>query len=68
VNHAFIMGDDVHSIFPMFVQSYKLDDIHAHAGPPDAALARRLMEETHRFYPGTGGSEAAVPRASVTMH
>jgi membrane-anchored protein YejM (alkaline phosphatase superfamily) len=76
VNHAFVMGDDVHSIYPMFVQSYKLDDIHAHAGAPDPELARRLMEETHRFYPGAvpgappraPGSKAKGQRASVTMH
>ena len=68
VNHAFIMGDDVHTIYPMFVQSYKLNDIKAKAGAPDPRLARQLMEETHRFYPAGGETTpGAVQRASV-MH
>ncbi len=64
VNHAFVMGDDVHAVYPMFVQSFKLSDIRARAGAPAVDQARQLMEETHRFYrtarePSPGGSHSA---------
>jgi membrane-anchored protein YejM (alkaline phosphatase superfamily) len=62
VNHAFVMGDDVHVVFPMFVQGYRLGDISAQAGPPSAGLTRQLLEETHRFY-----QERAGP-APVVLH
>jgi membrane-anchored protein YejM (alkaline phosphatase superfamily) len=67
VNHAFIMGDDVHVVYPMFVQSYKLGDIKARAGAPPAALARRLLEETHRFYQSGGapGIASRVPLRDI---
>jgi hypothetical protein len=58
VGHAFVMGDDVHVVYPMFLQSYKFGAIGEKAAPPSAELARRLLEETHRFsQPGEG----AVP-------
>ena len=69
VNHAFVMGEDDHTIYPMFVQSYRLSDINAKAGTTDPEMARRLMEETHRFYPGgKGPTQAASQRASVIGH
>jgi hypothetical protein len=50
----------------MFVQSYRLGDIHGRAGPPDPRLARRLMEETQRFYPsGSPHATSGTQRASV---
>jgi hypothetical protein len=68
VNHAFIMGDDVHVVYPMFVQSYRLGDINAKAGPPSAELTRQLLEETHRFYQAEAGPAAVVlhPTAAPT--
>jgi len=65
VNHAFVMGEDVHAVYPMFVQSFKLSDIHAKSGPPDVAQARELMEETHRFY-GTKGDHALAGARSAS--
>ena len=66
VNHAFGMGEAVHTVYPMLVQSYRLGDIHGRAGPPDPRLARRLMEETQRFYPsGSPHATSGTQRASV---
>lgn len=50
INHAIVVNDDVYSVFPMYVQKYKLWDINADAEaiPPD--LAKRAMEEMRRFY------------------
>lgn len=50
VNHAIIANDDVYSVFPMYIQKYKLWDIKqkADALPPDAA--HEAMEEMSRFY------------------
>jgi uncharacterized protein len=49
VGHAFVMDDDVHVVYPMFVQSYKFADINQRAGAVSVEFARRLLEETHRF-------------------
>ncbi|MDH4036014.1 MAG: sulfatase-like hydrolase/transferase [Candidatus Krumholzibacteria bacterium] len=50
VNHAIVADDDVYSVFPMYVQKYKLWDINARVDgiPPD--LAARAMDEMRRFY------------------
>lgn len=50
INHAIVTNDDVYSVFPMYVQKYKLWDINAEAEaiPPD--LAKRAMDEMRRFY------------------
>ncbi len=50
INHAIVANDDVYSVFPMYIQKYKLWDINAKADaiPPD--LARQAMEEMSRFY------------------
>jgi len=58
VNHAVIMGDDVFSVFPMYVQKYKLWDIKAKAGTPRPDLAKLAMAGMSRFY---GGEAGALP-------
>ena len=50
VNHAFIMGDDVYVVHPLYVQKHKVSDIKAGAGPPRADLMNKAIEEMHRFY------------------
>lgn len=53
INHAVVMGDDVYSVYPMYVQKYKLWNVKEKAGAVRADLARQAMEEMHRFYGGT---------------
>ena len=48
-NHAFVIGDNVYEIFPMFTRRYRLDDASAEAAPAPAALMRRVMEEMKCF-------------------
>lgn len=67
VNHAVIIDDDVFSIFPMYVQKYKLWDVNARAGTPRGDLAREAIEEMNEFYRrgavvgrGAEGSRAPV--------
>ncbi len=50
VNYAVVIDDDVFSVFPMYVQKYKLWDINAKAGTPRASLARDAIEEMNEFY------------------
>jgi uncharacterized protein len=50
VNHAVILGDDVFSVFPMYVQKYKLWDVNAKAGMPSGTLAREAIKEMSQFY------------------
>lgn len=68
VNHAIVLDDDVHAIYPMYVQRYKLHDIRAAAGPPRPELVKQAMEEMHRFYSPEQGpharKEAAPHRAA----
>jgi hypothetical protein len=52
------MGDDVFSVFPMYVQKYKLWDIKAKAGTPRPDLAKLAMAGMSRFY---GGEAGALP-------
>jgi membrane-anchored protein YejM (alkaline phosphatase superfamily) len=60
VNHALVLGDDVYVVYPFYVQKHKLSNIKAEAGAPRSDLARRSMEEMHRFFRPRGGrSEAA---------
>jgi membrane-anchored protein YejM (alkaline phosphatase superfamily) len=56
VNHAVIMGDDVFSVFPMYVQKYKLWDINEKAGTPKPELTKLAMEGMYRFYRGEAGA------------
>lgn len=48
-NHAFVIGDDIYEIFPMFTRSYRLDDAGAEAPPPSPGLLRGVMAEMNRF-------------------
>jgi membrane-anchored protein YejM (alkaline phosphatase superfamily) len=50
VNYAVIIGDDVSSVFPMYVQKYKLWDVKAKAGTPSVDMVRKAMEEMNQFY------------------
>src|SRR5262249_27907490 len=63
VNHAFMLGDDVFVVFPMYMQRYKVYDVKARAAHPSPELMRIAMEEVTRFngQPAAGESE---PRAS----
>jgi membrane-anchored protein YejM (alkaline phosphatase superfamily) len=61
VNHAFVMGNDVHAVYPMFVQNYTLSNINARAGAVPLELAQQVFEETHRFY------QRAPERAAVRV-
>lgn len=63
LNHAFIMGDDVYEVFPMYVQKYKLENIKSAAGPPQGALVRQAMEEMRRFYRNPGRGDVSRPAA-----
>jgi len=65
VNHAFVMGEDVHVVYPLFIQSYTLEDTRAHAGPPVHGLARQAMEESRRFYATPGPRLPVAHRASA---
>jgi membrane-anchored protein YejM (alkaline phosphatase superfamily) len=62
VNHAFILGDDVYSIFPMYVQQYKLDNVRAHADRPRPDESRAAMEEITRFRGGRSVVAEATAR------
>jgi len=64
VNHAFVMGNDVHVVYPMFVQNYTLSNINARAGAAPPELTKQVFEETHRFY--QRAPEHAVVAGRVT--
>ncbi|TMQ73751.1 MAG: DUF3413 domain-containing protein [Candidatus Eisenbacteria bacterium] len=67
INYAYVMGEDVHVVYPMFVKSYRFGDINQKAGKPDPGLVRTLMEETHRFVRGGGPPPAAPVRAGMPV-
>jgi membrane-anchored protein YejM (alkaline phosphatase superfamily) len=50
INHAIVANGDVYSVFPMYVQKYKLWDIKTRADGISPDLARRAMDEMRRFY------------------
>jgi uncharacterized protein len=52
VNHAIVTDDNVFSVLPLYVQSYKLWDIGAEADPMRPDLAGQVMREMSRFYAG----------------
>jgi uncharacterized protein len=64
VNHAFIIGDDVYAVFPMYVQKYKLNDIAAETGPPRPDLVKEILDEMNRFY-GSGSPHGVVADAGA---
>ncbi|TMQ62203.1 MAG: DUF3413 domain-containing protein [Candidatus Eisenbacteria bacterium] len=63
VNHAFMLGDDVFVVFPMYVQRYKVYDVKARAAPPSSELMRIAMEEVTRF----NGQPVAGERRAATV-
>jgi uncharacterized protein len=62
VNHAIVTDDNVFSVLPLYVHSYKLWDIHAEADPMRPDLAGHVMREMSRFY---AGGEAPEERTSL---
>lgn len=50
VNHAYVLGEDVFAIFPMYLQKYKFDDVRVPAAPPTSQALVEIVEETTRFY------------------
>jgi uncharacterized protein len=50
VNHAFITGDNVFEIYPMYTKKYKLDDINLPSVPPSPDLLKTVIQEINRFY------------------
>lgn len=65
VNHAFVIDDNVHEVFPFFAREYKLDNVEAMASPPPPEMIREIMLETTRFFDrptsSTGPSAAGTP-------
>jgi hypothetical protein len=51
VNHAFILGDDVYEVYPVYVRSYQLTNARGREGARSASLMRQALEETQHFQP-----------------
>lgn len=49
-NHAFVIGDNVYVVFPLYTRGYRLEDIKIEAPAPRSDLIRAVMEEMGRFY------------------
>ena len=49
INHAFIFGDDVYEVWPLYTKKYKLHDVNLKASPPDQDLLKVIMEEINHF-------------------
>ncbi len=60
VNHAFIFGDDVYAVFPMYVQRYTLYDVKVQPAGSHPNLVRVALEEITRF--SGGRADIAVAR------
>lgn len=50
VNHAFIIGDNVYEIYPLYTKKYKLSDINLKADDPPPGTLKIIKEEVNRFY------------------
>lgn len=50
VNHAFVLGDDVYEIYPLYTKKYTFEDVTAQPGRPQTALLKAVIEEINRFY------------------
>ncbi len=50
VNHAFVIGDNVFEIYPMYTKKYKLYDIKIQASAPPVISLKVIKEEMTRFY------------------
>lgn len=61
VNHAFVIGDDLLAVRPMYTQKYRFYDVRVPAASLLPALLREIREETSRFFapdrqaPGSDG-------------
>lgn len=58
VNHAFVIGDDVFEIYPMYTRKYKLYDMKVEADPPPASVMKEILDEINRFYREDSGQPA----------
>src|SRR5262245_45823258 len=65
INHAFIMGEDVFAVFPMYVQKYKLTDIKTPAAAPRFDLMRKTIEEMHHVTHTPDGGQSVAHAAPV---
>ena len=59
VNHAFVIGDNVYEIFPLYTKDYKLNNIKSKASPPSSQMLKTIMEEVGRFYQNEEQSRTA---------
>jgi membrane-anchored protein YejM (alkaline phosphatase superfamily) len=50
VNHAFVIGDNVYEIYPMYTKKYKLNDITKKASSPSPEAMSIIKEQINRFY------------------
>jgi membrane-anchored protein YejM (alkaline phosphatase superfamily) len=49
-NHAFIIGDNVYEIYPMYTKKYKLQNVRQEADPPDPQILKEILREITCFY------------------
>ena len=61
VNHAFIVGDNVYEIYPIYTKKYKLYDIKKDASQPSPNISKTIMEEINRFFDNNDINEHNVP-------
>ena len=64
-NHAFVIGEDVYAVFPLYTRGYRLDDVKMKAQGPRSDLVRTAMEEIGRFYLSEAPESAASPAAQL---
>ena len=50
VNYAVVCGEDVSVVYPMYVENYRLWDIHSRADRTPPIMALRAIEEMRLFY------------------
>ncbi len=50
INHAFIFGDNVYEIYPMYVKKYKLYDVNIKAPAPSPHMLKTVIDEISCFY------------------
>jgi membrane-anchored protein YejM (alkaline phosphatase superfamily) len=61
VNHAFIIGDNVFEIYPMYTKKYKLYDITQKASRPSPDVLKMIMKEITRFFDENDTNKPNVP-------
>jgi hypothetical protein len=67
VNHAFIFGDDVFEIYPIYTKRYKLFDINQEASVLSRDVIKTIAEEISRFS-GRNGSRPLVSDREIVIH